>query len=268
MKMSIWFAVILAVLVLLSPSESPVAPHQLAVFSFNWMGNEFSDKPFLEKNIDGRDARVGFLDINLDGKDEIILEVSNLPRGVPAVEIFKVAEGGLQSIGGFFAASGQKLAYYRDARGRLLFLQEAEAGYGGTTKTLIATYVADMHSVPICAEASYYGETDSEGYYVFPEEGIDCTTAFLWGDFHEEYAVSKAEYDRAHADFLASLTWVEDVAYSYTVSYQMYNNPLFSEQLRHEEPVDGQGDFEWLQTAEEYKKTSDLVAAALCEQPR
>jgi len=125
-----------------------------------------------------------------------------------------------------------------------------------------------MMRVPICAESSYYGEIDSEGYYVFPEEYVVCTTAFLWGSFDEAYAVSRSEYDGAMAAFMASLEWLEDVPYDFVVAYQLYNYPFFTEHLRHEEMADKQGDYAWLQTAEEYKKTSDLVAATLCEQPR
>lgn len=251
--------------------------------NFNWMGddgnyeNAFADKPFLQINADGNSGAVGVCDINRDGEMEFLMVVYHVPRGIPSTEVFTIQDNRLQSIGGFFGRQDepQKLSYYKDKQGRLLFLRETEAHYGGITNTLVATYLDDFCNVPVASVRSHYdSEVDPQYYYVFPDNSnIKCTNDFLCGGFissldsEDKYDATEEEYSARISEFMGSLTWVEDVEYDYSAYYHLYNFCELTNEIRGKEISEGLNasppkDFH---TPEEVKKTSDMVAAALYE---
>lgn len=258
-------------------SQSPITimPENMAVWDilhhFNWMGhdgnreNEFAEKPFLLQNTDGMNGAAGVVDIDFDGDLEMIISVMHPPRGVPSVEVFSVRDSQLQSIGGFFESRNapNTLSYYTDQQGQLLFLQETEAHYGGITTMLVATYLDDFRNIPILGSKNHYGQEGTDLYYIFPSnEMIECTNAFVSGQFDEQYAVAEEEYTIYLSQYMDSLMWVEDAAYDYSVHYHLYNYVDSVNAIRYEElsQACNLNDF---QSKEEYKKTSDMVADAL-----
>ena len=253
------------------------------LYQFNWMGDQaysekaFANKPFLRSNQDGSSAGAGVLDVNRDGVPEIMLMSTHPPRGIPVVEVFAVsgaANGAangieLQSMGGFFASKygPLSLSYYRDSGGNLLFLQEVSSDYGGTVKTLVATYAEGLQSFPIASVCSHYG-AEPRLYYVFPD-GADmtCDSLFLSGAFDGAYSTTEEVYRARIADFMDTLTWVEDVPYDYCIYYHLHNSFDSNREVRFDEILEGVSassakDFE---TPEEMKKTNDMVAEALAK---
>lgn len=252
-----------------------------ALHQFYWMlddgqgGEQFGGKPFLQQNADGTTGAAGVLDVDRDGTKEFLLAIYHVPRGIPSVEVFEVQGDRLRSTGGFFGGNeaAPLLSYYRDEQQRLFLVQETESHYSGIRKTLVVTDVEQWQTVPVGSEVwDYSGDEEQATYYLYPENGdMECTNFFLCTGTWEGQEqgpgveVTKEEYERKTAEFIDSLTWVEDVPFAYSAYYHLYNGADLGTEIRYDEIAAARENFpeKSYQTQEELQKTSEMVADAL-----
>ncbi len=180
-----------------------VEQEQLTTFcNFEWYG--FYGKPFLYYDgVPGGECYIFFSDINLDGKNEVIIMNFYSSRTISNCEIFEVGEEELISTGGFFGKVGVSeetpweigedytMKVYTTYENEYAILQWVgmEATYTDF-ETLVAFNLTTGDYKPIVARTIDHNfDPDNIEYYTF-KNAVNCPKGF----FEQGFVFSQDDY--------------------------------------------------------------------------
>ena len=153
-----------------------------AVNNFNWVS--YDNKPFMFKNIFANTCKISICDIDNDTNVEIILTDAYASNEASAIEVFKIINGALISVGGYWgqALDNQTaINIFENSKGENVFLTQIRSEHGGTENTFIAEVNADNYSMNVISAKV---TTDNDTcYYLFNKEVRDINRSFFDGNF-------------------------------------------------------------------------------------